>query len=206
MRVAFVLEGDTDRIAIPPLCAHVRADIEPIPEKYRIESHAKPELIKPVLTALQYRGDDIDAAVVVVDSDATPPHRPEHDLDPDDGCRLCALKEVARSTIASAAKPGYRKLQVAVGMAVPCLEAWLLQDHNVTEVAYINDFERRSKHAYRMELKNQFYGPGNLTLGRRAPIIQAKLADIATLVPFLEREFPSGFGQMAAQIRSWTVP
>ena len=93
-----------------------------------------------VIRHLHYRSDAY-GLVVVVDSDSPITHREmANQTVCQDGWRLCELRGVAHSTLQQlSARPGTASLKVAVGLAVPAIEAWYRVgiDATVTEAGWI---------------------------------------------------------------------
>lgn len=91
-----------------------------------------------MITHLHFR-TDADGLIVVVDSDSPIAHREgTAETLGQAGCRLCELRLVARSALQRlSARPVLRSLRVAVGLAVPAIEAWYRVgvDAAVTEAA-----------------------------------------------------------------------
>ena len=92
---------------------------------------------------------------------------------------------------------------VAVGLAVPAIEAWYLcgVDHHVTEATWINARLQGVSPPYsRLSLKEAVYG------STRNPTI-SKAEEAATrlcgTLPLLEQDFPVGFGMFASEVRGW---
>ena len=84
---------------------------------------------------------DAEGLVVVVDSDSPIAHREvASETVCQNGCRLWEPRLVARSTIQRlSARPVRAPLKVAIGLAVPAIEAWYRVgvDATVTEAAWI---------------------------------------------------------------------
>ena len=98
-------------------------------------------ILPTVLKHLHYR-TDAGALVVVVDSDRTPVHKPEHEQSggANERCRLCKTRQTLDSVLGQLRPvPGRPQIQVAVGIAVPAIEAWYRcgLDPHVTEAAWI---------------------------------------------------------------------
>ena len=83
-------------------------------------------ILPTVLKHLHYR-TDADALVIVVDSDRTPVHKPEHEQadSTDERCRLCKIRQMVGSVLTHL-RPvqGRPQIKVAAGIAVPAIEAW----------------------------------------------------------------------------------
>lgn len=165
-----------------------------------------PQVLPVVLRKLHYR-TDADALAVIVDSDASAPHRLGHV--PGDGknpgCRLCKLRLVADRVLNGLTQvPNRAPLKTAFGLAVPALEAWLLcgLDPRAIEATLLQRPDA-GKRALRIQLKRDVYGTD-----RPSPEVRMMRATegarrlIQNLDDF-ERCFPDGFGSFARDIRSW---
>jgi hypothetical protein len=98
-------------------------------------------LLPTVLRALHYQ-TDADLLAIVLDSDRSPVHVAEHEQPGKASakCRLCQVREVAKTTQGHLReRTGRPPLWVAIGLAVPCIEAWYRCGHDphVTEAAWI---------------------------------------------------------------------
>ena len=124
--VVAVLGSSVDRVAGPPLRSRGWPSVR--------------SLLPGVIRHLHFR-TDADGLVVVVDSDSPVAHRETaSETVCQDGCRLCELRLVAHSTLQRLpARPVRAPLKVAVGLAVPAIEAWYRVgvDATVTEAAWI---------------------------------------------------------------------
>jgi hypothetical protein len=140
MKVAILSESDADQAAVHVfVMGLVGADVELYGRPFRTHGWSTVFNVLPnVLRELHYN-TDVDGLAVVMDSDRTPPHRAEHDrpggLNP--ACRMCRLRQVIEREQGRLTATGRRPVQVAVGLAVPCIEAWLCcgRDPAVTEAA-----------------------------------------------------------------------
>lgn len=165
------------------------------------------QVLPAVLRHLQFQ-TDADGLVVVVDSDDTSLHDGDH-ADPDRFhplCRLCLLELAIRRTRKHwRLPPGRAPMHTAAGLAVPAIEAWYLcgRDGEVGEERW-REAQRRNELLYtRRDLKWRVYGTPRPPLPleiRRAMDEARRLArDLAEL----ERNFPTGFGNLAAAVRRW---
>jgi hypothetical protein len=154
-----------------------------------------------------YYNTDAEALLVVADSDDSPPHRAEHESEPDAKCRLCDLTQIVNSTLATLSRKGRpTELRVAIGLAVPAIEAWLLCGTNVhvTEQAYARRLaDGQTLWALRRELKALAYGTETPSRDvQKAHALHAAEL-LSTRLAELEAKFPGGFGPFANRIRSW---
>lgn len=96
-------------------------------------------------------------------------------------------------------------LKVAVGIAVPAIEAWYLfsRDASLTESTWRTHLGSVPRTQVRRKLKQKVYGTEMPT----RPIAKEAATTAAThlvsnLVSF-EQHFPNGFGPLAKTLRTW---
>ncbi|MCH7848787.1 MAG: hypothetical protein IIB53_10540 [Planctomycetes bacterium] len=169
-------------------------------------SQAK-KLVRPIILDLHYSG--ADGFVFVGDSDSTPPHIASHDqLDevPED-CRLCEIRRLARSLIETLpARSGQPQLKVAVGIATPAIEAWLLSglDANCTEAWFREEQARgRLSRQTRRNLKIRKYGSLEASAGIKLQRTLENAHRIARDIEQLEQRFQFGFGHLRNDLAQW---
>jgi hypothetical protein len=210
MKVAIVAESPADEAALSRLVTElVQAPIEVIPVAVRHGSWPRIKLVLPNVIAEVYYHTDAEGIVVVVDSDDSPIHDVKHDPgDPANaGCRFCSLSQiVARTQSQLAQRPFPGDLQVALGMAVPSIEAWLLcgVDHQVSEASWVNE-RRQNRIPYsRPDLKRRLYGTDRPSLDHETAIVIREANRLVSgQLDVLAQHFPSGFGSFASQLRQW---
>ncbi len=167
-------------------------------------------VLPAVLKELHYH-TDAEGFVLIVDSNGTPPHLSSHDA-PDGSerqCRLCQLRritdEALRKVRPRAASP---PLKVALGLAVPTIEAWLLcgVDPHVTEAAWISGLNepRRGFMPYtKGGLKSQLYGTSHPSLVLETEKMRAAATRLSADLSGLAKLFPHGFGALLSSLRTW---
>jgi hypothetical protein len=148
--------------------------------------------------------------VLVVDSNGSPPHLPD-DERPDASerqCRLCQLRRIADEVQRQVRlRTSLPPLKIALGLAVPAIEAWLLcdVDSHVTEAAWINglkDTPGRMPYS-KGSLKRQLYGTSHPSLPIETEAMKTAATRLSQNLPILERLFPNGFGALLKSLRSW---
>ncbi|HLG13297.1 MAG TPA: hypothetical protein VJH03_02075 [Blastocatellia bacterium] len=92
--------------------------------------------LPPLMRAMHFN-PAAAALVIVVDSDDSPIHSPEHDepgsIAP--RCRICLLRgDVKRIEQSLRPVANRAPLQTAIGLAVPAIEAWLLAETILTRL------------------------------------------------------------------------
>jgi hypothetical protein len=151
-----------------------------------------------IIRHLHYQ-TDAAALAVVVDSDDTPVHLPDHAPTKDARCRLCLLRWVAQQTVSTLRpRPHASPLRFVFGLAVPSLEAWLLfgRKKHVSEAAWLSG---RPGYSSR-DLKIELYGSVNPGLVNETNRMIEEAARISTRVEELEKFFPNGFGVFHAAL------
>jgi len=165
------------------------------------------QVLPAILRHLHFKTDTF-GLMIVVDSDDTVVHEPDHDLPGrhHPGCRLCLLRAACRQTLKHVPPANGRdKLRTAVGLAVPAIEAWLLcgNEERVTEDAWIKGQERGAPPYTRRELKQLTYGTVRPSLPQE---IQRSIEGIGRHrgdLRRLENDFPRGFGSLVTDLRGW---
>ncbi|MFH1922028.1 MAG: hypothetical protein ABIP48_19355 [Planctomycetota bacterium] len=162
-----------------------------------------------VLKHLHYR-TDADGLVVVVDSDRSPVHQQSH-TEPgktDEKCRLCQMaKIVADVQNELRPRPRGRPVKIALGLAVPQIEAWYLTGHDphVSEAAWIVGLQSGKLPYTSDSLKESVYGTDEplLALETVRATEEAERIVREGKLPLVEQLFPGGFGALANDVRSW---
>ena len=101
-------------------------------------------------------------------------------------------------------RDGRPELKVAIGLAVPAIEAWYLvgKEHEVGEAAWRVGLNNGRPPFIRKKLKEMVYGTDrpSVELATQRALEEARriIADVRVL----ENAFPAGFGLMAGEIRS----
>jgi hypothetical protein len=165
------------------------------------------QVLPAVMMNLHY-GFYADALVVLVDSDLSPVHLPEHDPPENapEKCRLCQLRKVVSATLPKLRPVKNRQpLRVALGLAVPSLEAWFRCGHDahVTEAAWLLALHSQQFPYDVRRLKTEVYGTHRPSLLLETERMTQEATRLAQDLSALEKWFPNGFGAMAHAVRSW---
>lgn len=213
MKIAVFSESRTDEAALKILIEGVLGgEIEEVPYPNRLQSRGSGVLrdVPAVLRGVYYN-TEAEFLVIVRDSDDTPIHKKEH-YEPDNKefevCRYCELHQAVEFTLENlAVKQRKENFKVAVGVAVPAIEAWLLCDVEpyANEAQWINRQKEKAFSTYndRQTLKAKLYG-SNITSSKNMIQCGTQAAEVlARNIKLLENSFPEGFGRMADEIRSW---
>jgi len=160
------------------------------------------------MKALHYNSD-ADALVVVVDSNHTPVQ-----VEPGDSpvaktkrCRLQRLRDVVDDVVPHLKPVGGRTgtLKVALGLAVPAIEAWYLcgQRGEVSETAWTKGLAAGQDPYSKHQLKNLAYGTDRpqLSLEKERAVEHARR--LASHLDLLQAKFPVGFGALRRAVSQW---
>ena len=213
MKVAILSESEADetviRVFVDALLQRESLHISHAP----LQARGWPAVLNilPAVIKYLYYSTDAAALIVLADSNHTPVHQPapEHTGEHGQQCRLCLLRESATRTLQGLRPVTSRgNIRVAVGLAVPSLEAWLLcgRDPTISESTWRAGLESKHDPYTRNALKQRVYGtdrPNGEMLKRRGTEEARRLIQDLAL---LETRFPGGFGLLATEIRSWITP
>ena len=165
--------------------------------------------VTPAVIKALYYGTQAEGLVIVVDSDDTRPHHADHtDPTKQGDCRACEMASVVRVELGNLTPVhGRASFLVAVGLAVPAIEAWYLcgEDHQVNEAAWINGQLQGVEPYSRLSLKEALYGVTRIPLD----VAISKAEEAATRLcgddlSRLEQDFPVGFRMLLAdEVRGW---
>lgn len=210
MKVAILSESSADEAAIRILVdgilgAETQAVALP---RLRTRGWTVINVLPAIIKGLYYQSD-AEALAFVIDSDDSPVHQPSHDItggeDPE--CRLCRVRsivELEQSRLPIL--PNRGRINVAVGLAVPSIEAWYRCgiDPQVSEATWSRRLQSSGAGVYtRRTLKKDVYGTERPPLALETThAIQAARRLAGDLTP-LEQLFPGGFGSLLWGVRSW---
>lgn len=208
MKVAILSESPADEAAYRVLVEAV-LESETTSAELSLRSRGWPSVfttLPTVVKQLHYH-TDADGLVVVVDSNHSPVHLAAHENESGylETCRLCRLRKMAHETLRNC-RPvaGRLALQIAVGLAVPAIEAWLLCGvrPEVSEAAWGNGLEEGRDPYSKRELK-QRAGTDRAPMAVLKERMTGHARRLAEDVSQLERAFPGGFGALARSLRAW---
>lgn len=212
MKVAVLSEADADEAVVRTYAgALLGIELEGVGKPYRRRVNggwtAVEEVLVPTIRSLHYNTEAL-GLVVVCDSDDEPAHEPVHETAPNTRCRLCKLRTLTTETIRRL-KPAGRilpPLRFALGLAVPCLEAWLLHgtDAKVSERAWTTGLATGRQPYTRDGLKVRVYGSDRagqeIQTLRGVEEARRTAGDLDGLV----KAYP-GFGALAEDLRRWAT-
>jgi hypothetical protein len=209
MKIAILSESPADEAALKVLVGYVLGEsFTSVQSSLRARGWPSVEQVLPPIIRHLHFNTDTDGLVVVVDSDDSPVHTPDHEAPGYHHafCRICRLRAVFRRTIKNL-PPAHGRSRVlrAVGLCVPALEAWLLcgRDASVTEQAWLDRHQANGAPYPRRELKERVYGTDRPSLKFETERALQEVSRHRGDVRRLENDFPNGFGAMARDLRSW---
>jgi hypothetical protein len=209
MKIAIVSESPADEAAIKILVDAIvgnESDVHSI--RTRPNGWTRVFTLLPnIINALHY-GTDVEALVVVVDSDDSPIHQNCHEqLQAEQTqCRLCRLRSTVEIALHRVrAIPNRSSLKTALGVAVPAIEAWYRcgLDPHVNEAAWVRRLLGEGVGYDRRSLKMAVYGTHQPSLASETEAAVSAARRLSENIALLERLFPSGFGCLLLDLRSW---
>ncbi len=211
MKIGFYGESPADQAAMAVFAEGILRE-PPEPINMDLEAHSVPgffSALDGVFRGVHYNSD-AEGLIVVVDCDETELHDPGHDTAAVGGerCRLCQARKItAQARKQLKAMPGRPALRVAIGLAVPAIEAWFLvgKEHQVGEAAWIVGLAAGRPPFTKPQLKKLVYGTDRPSLELETECAVQEARRIINNIKAIETAFPAGFGLMAREIRSWTA-
>src|SRR5262245_52105460 len=205
MRVAYFAESSADAAALTILTeAILKRKTESIAHA-GLRSRGWPSVrtvLPAVLKELHYH-TDAEGFVLVVDSNGSAPHLAAHEgpSATEPKCRLCQLRCIA-DEVQRQVRPraNQKPLKIALGLAVPTIEAWLLcgVDSHVTEAAWANGLkDERGRMPYtKKDLKQQLYGTSHPSLAIETEAMKEAATRLSKDFAAIEKIFPDFFGTL----------
>lgn len=166
--------------------------------------------LSTVIRAIHFNSS-AEALVVVLDGDDTELHELAHEAPGGASlrCRLCELRKIVLNTRSRLKpRPGKSELKIALGLAIPAIEAWYLvgNNHQVGEAAWRVGQANRKPPFTRPKLKELVYGTTRPSVEIETECGVREARRIIGSLNSIETAFPIGFGLMAKEIRSWKNP
>jgi hypothetical protein len=209
LALAILSESPADEAALHVLVGYVLGQpFRKVHANLRARGWPSVEQVLPPVVRHLHFNTDADGLVVVVDSDDSVVHTPEHEAPGYHHafCRICRLRAAFRRTVKNL-PPAHGRARVlrAVGLCVPAIEAWLLcgRDTSVTEQAWLNGQATGRLPYTRSELKRRVYGTERPSLPHEMQRAVQEVTRHRGDIRRLENDFPNGFGALARDIRSW---
>ncbi|MCI0535595.1 MAG: hypothetical protein L0Z50_10230 [Verrucomicrobiales bacterium] len=212
MKVAYFAESSADAAALTILTEAILSRKTELIGHAGLRSRGWPSVrtvLPAVLKELHYH-TDAEGFVLVVDSNGSPPHSAGHEAPnaAEPKCRLCQLRRISEDVQRQVRlRVNQRPLKIALGLAVPTIEAWLLcgVDSHVTEAAWANGLkDERGRMPYtKKSLKQQLYGTSHPSLAIETEAMKEAAARISNDLAAIEKLFPDGFGALLRSLRTW---
>jgi hypothetical protein len=210
MKVAIYSESPADEAAIRVMVDAVLGQATDVVEHVRIRPNGWTVVLQNLPTILRYlhfHRPDAEGLVIVVDSDESPIHRrPPAPTPCDAGCRLCQINAIIAREVGHIGAASQRPpLKTAVGVASPTIEAWLLAGLNVhvTESAWDRGMSSGQRPFTKQQLKQELYGTTRPSLEQERKRMVEAAQRVTVDIAALERIFPTGFGSLIRDLRSW---
>ncbi len=212
MKVAVLSESPADEAAVRVFVEALLGRPTETPGMPLLRTRGWPRVCEDIprtLKHLHYR-TDAEALVVVVDSDRSPVHdtksRERHACH--DDCRFCRLSRIAENTLTQLReRPDHSPLKIAIGVAVPQIEAWYLvgRDPGISEASWHNAIQQNRMPYDSRGLKRKVYGTERPALDlETARAVEESLRIVrAGLLTQLITLFPIGFGALAEAVTKW---
>jgi len=209
MKAAILSESEADDAVLRIIAERViEGEIEWYPPPHRGRGQAGVRKSLPsVIRHLHYH-TDVDLLIVVVDSDHTEPHDESHDKlkSGKNGCRLCILRQITRDVRRTLKHvPTRSPLCFAIGLASPCIEAWLLHGKSAeaNEASWKQHLrQKESSSPWASKLKQEKYGTDKPTLPIATDLGSGNARRIAADLSELVSSFPGGLAPLIDGIRA----
>ena len=210
MKIAVVSEFTADEAAVKVLVDAVLGVETVLIAPRRSRPRGWPSvltLLPTIIKNLQYNSD-ADGLVVVADSDESPCHDNSHEMAGADNpaCRLCQLRSAVRTELQRlSAVPHRETVKVAIGLAVPAIEAWYLcgLDPHVNEATWVRKLQGEKITYDKASLKRASYGsdraPNTVRIERARQAAERLITDLDLMI----RLFPNGFGHFVQNLSEW---
>jgi len=210
MKVAYFAESPADQAALTIFTEAILGAKTELVSHHGLRHRGWPTVrtvLRAVLLELHYH-TDAEGFVLVVDSNGSPPHLPGHEepLKAERKCRLCQLRQIAEEVRRQVRpRPVGIPLKVALGLAVPTIEAWLLcgEVPHVTEAAWINGLKEGQMPYTKASLKQKLYGTSHPSLSIETDAMKAAASRLSQNLSNIEQLFSYGFGALLKSLRSW---
>lgn len=210
MKVAVVSEFLADEAAVKILADSILGEETELVSLSRLRPRGWASvfnMLPSIIKDLHYNSD-ADGLIVVVDSDESTLHSSNHDSS--DGevtdCRLCKLRSIVTREFSRLSPVLSRgTLNVAIGIAIPAIEAWYRcgLDPHVTEAEWSRKLRGERLTYNKQSLKISAYGPGRISNFARTELAKDAARRLTENLQQLEERFPGGFGNLVRDLRGW---
>lgn len=202
MRVAILSESTADEAGLRLLVDSVLGIPTVGPEGISLRSRGWPAVrnVLPTIARQLHWKNLADGLVVVADSN----HATVLEEHPRNRLReIMATVEELRSSLRPI--PGHVPLRIAVGVASPAIEAWLLCHGRaeISEATWEKGLTDKHEPYSKLSLKQMLYGMDKPNLGLETERMIQAATQMAGQISLLESRFPNGFGLLAKELRTW---
>jgi hypothetical protein len=201
MKIAILSESSADDAALRILVDGI-LNVQTVAVAVNLRTRGWPAVridLAPVIKYLHYR-TDAEGLVVVADSN--------HSLfGPNNSqTRLVELQQRVR-TLLGELRPllGRPVLPVAIGVACPAIEAWLLSHRRteISEAAWQSGLATKIDPYSKLDLKRYLYGVERPSLKLETDKMIEAATELSAKLDHLENQFPVGFGALTTELRKW---
>lgn len=209
MKVAVLSESSADEAAVRLIVEGVLG-IET--ERYDppVRSRGWPavrNVLPAIIKHLHYQSD-ADALVVVADSNGSAVHDARHATEVLDlpACRICEMRRVAEQTMRLLRDvPNRPPLKVAIGLAVPAIEAWYAVgvDGRVNEPTWAQALRTKQFPYTKPGLKQLIYETDRPSIRLETERAIEAGRRLAGMLDQMEERFPIGFGALRSDLSAW---
>jgi hypothetical protein len=209
MKIGYYCESPADQAAMEVFAEGLLGELT-APINMDLKAHSVPgffSALDGVFRGVHFNSD-AEGLIVVVDCDNTELHDAAHNTPQGatENCRLCKVhKIIAKARNQLGPRLGRPEVSVAIGLAVPAIEAWYLvgKEHQVGEVAWRVGQTAGRPPFTKSKLKQMVYGTNRPSLELETQCAVKEARRIIKNMKAIETAFPVGFGLMATEIRSW---
>ena len=204
MKLAILAESSADARALRILAdAILQSRSEDVTFPAHLQARGWPALrtVLPIVIKFLHFKTDAEALLVVADSNHSP-------IQPNDAsARLFELDSIVQREVGYLSNVhGKNALRVAVGVATPAIEAWLLSQTrtDVNEAEWERGLKSRSFPYTKLDLKRHLYGSERYTLAHETATMVHYAERLTASLDNLSAKFPIGFGRIVEALRNWS--
>ena len=210
MKVAYFAESPADQTALTILTESILGQATDLVIHSGLRHRGWPAVkgVLPAVLKQLHWHSEAEGFVFVVDSNSSSPHLSDHEQEGNRSakCRLCQVRDIAEQVMQEIRpRQNLPPLKIALGVAVPTIEAWLLcgVDPHVTEAAWINGMKEGRVPFLKQSLKEKLYGTSHPPLSAETDAMSKAARRLASDIASIEKLFPLGFGALARDLKGW---
>lgn len=214
MKVAVLSESPADEAAIKILVDGILGFETERIDGPRLETRGYPSIIGQISSVYKhlYFCTEAEAFVVFLDADDSEFHKKLHEKSSTSAgeCRLCKVRNCITNVRKNITPVPHRsKLNTAVGIAYPFIEAWFCCGRlpGVGE----NNWKRSLKNPSglrekKLEIKRQLYNTDHHSLSLKTQVAITESTRLSQDIDQMKRLFPVGFGSLVDDVSNWVDP